>query len=626
MANSHKEYCRKLLGDIVGDSHEALHVTFDDDSKRKHTFSAFFLANAESVVRAASYTPRSYAVYGGHHYFRPDGWIQFYVDPWCLTTPWMEGAKQLIEFGEIDDWPIAYHGTSCDKLLPILSKGLRRPGELPEVVVEHGQCGADGDGAIYMTPSLWYASHPVYSPLKELGSERWAQAVLKLRVRPDSFKIQGNTLGDAHWPRELLLDPNYSDNNTIEWLVQGSTMIRCDVVIVGIMIRELGHFAQSAVFGYCPPLLGGSMCSREFQGGPEYRWTSFLINRFRKGGFLSGQVPERPVVHDQAIDPGSGALFMVCMAQDASQSPEDMDVPNALTYEKSMTLDGHAALAWQQHALLQRELIKSFVRGEPLRKDPDHPLRYSSILADIWANTQPWADLSEASLLEWHARLMGGLIKSAGHFRTKQARCGARYFLPSKIVPEAMARYIEISNSVLRSPDISCFAKAGWIVNHFIQIHPFQDGNGRMSRLLTVWVLQRAGFLWSHAALFRSTAASRRAYVSAMATGETKAIATHIFQCCLESMVLAANPRAVQIGDGGNLELIDSDTNTAANFETGATGDDTSNTDNITNTGITQTTTVGNTDSTSDSHTTTGTDNTSDTATASDTGSTSDAA
>lgn len=157
---------------------ESVHVKLDNDSSS--IFTALLLADRSRIVSAKKYRPKLYGTYGGHHYFRPDGWIQFQVDPWYCTTPQMKHDKEMIDFDEIKDWPISYHGTSCDKLLPILSKGLRKPGELPEVVVEHGQCGAGENGAIYLTPSLWYASHPVYSPLKKLGRERWAQAALKI--------------------------------------------------------------------------------------------------------------------------------------------------------------------------------------------------------------------------------------------------------------------------------------------------------------------------------------------------------------------------------------------------------------------------------------------------------------
>ena len=36
---------------------------------------------------------------------------------------------------------------------------------------------------------------------------------------------------------------------------------------------------------------------------------------------------------------------------------------------------------------------------------------------------------------------------------------------------------------------------ASFIV-HFLAIHPFRDGNGRLSRLITVWLMLRSGYYW----------------------------------------------------------------------------------------------------------------------------------
>ena len=47
--------------------------------------------------------------------------------------------------------------------------------------MEHGQARAGPTGAVYVSRSLWYASHPVYDPLKCVGYERWVRVVLKVR-------------------------------------------------------------------------------------------------------------------------------------------------------------------------------------------------------------------------------------------------------------------------------------------------------------------------------------------------------------------------------------------------------------------------------------------------------------
>ena len=107
------------------------------------------------------------------------------------------GVSSEIPVHEITEWPVAYHGTSCENLPSILSKGLRKPGEVPWLVAMDGNGVAGKEGAIYVTPSLFYASHPVYSTLKKIRHERWIQIALKLRVRPGTCTVQANTLSNS---------------------------------------------------------------------------------------------------------------------------------------------------------------------------------------------------------------------------------------------------------------------------------------------------------------------------------------------------------------------------------------------------------------------------------------------
>jgi len=234
-----------------------------------------YLLGSEDVVRHTGYRRKVYAEYSGVKYFRPDGWWQFQVAPWYIGQGWPGVTLDKI----LSTWPVAYHGTSCDNLSSILNAGLRKPGEVPWVCVQHGNAGAGEAGAVYVSPSLWCSSHPVYSPLKRVGTERWVQAVLKVRVRPKSYKVQANTLGRSHWDPAVRMDPNFSSNSSLEWLIERGSFQRCDLVIVGLMVREVGLRAAKQVFGNCPKLGG-------FKMGPEYRWTSYLQSRLRKGGFL----------------------------------------------------------------------------------------------------------------------------------------------------------------------------------------------------------------------------------------------------------------------------------------------------------------------------------------------------
>lgn len=67
--------------------------------------------------------------------------------------------------------------------------------------------------------------------------------------------------------------------------------------------------------------------------------------------------------------------------------------------------------------------------------------------------------------------------------------------LPGPQTQSAMAELIEIyhQHMDLNTPKLVVIA---WFVVHFLAIHPFQDGNGRLSRLLTIWLLLKNGYEW----------------------------------------------------------------------------------------------------------------------------------
>lgn len=61
-------------------------------------------------------------------------------------------------------------------------------------------------------------------------------------------------------------------------------------------------------------------------------------------------------------------------------------------------------------------------------------------------------------------------------------------------VPEAMRRAVDWYNHALAAGEIHELVLIGTFVYEFLSIHPFQDGNGRLSRLLTTLLLLRNGY------------------------------------------------------------------------------------------------------------------------------------
>lgn len=102
-------------------------------------------------------------------------------------------------------------------------------------------------------------------------------------------------------------------------------------------------------------------------------------------------------------------------------------------------------------------------------------------------------------LLQAHRILMRGAVHPdgrpvrAGEFRTRPAVAGYHTFLPHAVVPRAVAamidRYYERLEEGGRAEAGSIVALATWLMYEFLSIHPFEDGNGRLSRLLLNWAL-----------------------------------------------------------------------------------------------------------------------------------------
>ena len=107
--------------------------------------------------------------------------------------------------------------------------------------------------------------------------------------------------------------------------------------------------------------------------------------------------------------------------------------------------------------------------------------------------------LSEGLILSTHMRLMKGLtLESGGTLHTGKYRqipvhAGPHVFPDHKSVPSSMRRTIEEYNDKVENPDHDPYHIASWLLLRVISIHPFEDGNGRLCRLLWCFSLMRDG-------------------------------------------------------------------------------------------------------------------------------------
>lgn len=127
-------------------------------------------------------------------------------------------------------------------------------------------------------------------------------------------------------------------------------------------------------------------------------------------------------------------------------------------------------------------------------------------------------DLSMQTILMWHRKLFEETkLDIAGRVRTHQvAISGSRFMPPSPVeVPPLQReffRWYDRNKASMHPVEL-----AAGVHLRFVTMHPFADGNGRMSRLLMNFVLHRHGF-----PLLNIPYEGRRGYYNALERSQVK--------------------------------------------------------------------------------------------------------
>jgi len=152
--------------------------------------------------------------------------------------------------------------------------------------------------------------------------------------------------------------------------------------------------------------------------------------------------------------------------------------------------------------ILNRDSVQSSLRhqfGLGVERPGVRPAErgISKMMVDLYHNFA--APLTDKTMFDWHGMLLGGDTSVAviGGYRTHaepmQVVSGPDYAHtvhfeapPSARVPDEMKRFIAWFNDTApngRNP-LPALTRAGIVHLHFVCIHPFEDGNGRVGRAL----------------------------------------------------------------------------------------------------------------------------------------------
>lgn len=141
----------------------------------------------------------------------------------------------------------------------------------------------------------------------------------------------------------------------------------------------------------------------------------------------------------------------------------------------------------------------------PRNRDEQEITGYRDVLNTIHENYE-YIPLTSNYILQLHRDLykyseksIGGRFKNTQNYITETYPDGMQKvrFMPLAPyeTPQAVDAICESFNRAADSCDVDALILIPYFINDFLCIHPFNDGNGRMSRLLTTLLLYRCGFV-----------------------------------------------------------------------------------------------------------------------------------
>lgn len=157
------------------------------------------------------------------------------------------------------------------------------------------------------------------------------------------------------------------------------------------------------------------------------------------------------------------------------------------------------------------ELLKTYSKGEPLSQLDQERLETIQTLKALRYSSGLHQEMSRTGLLtvqqvcDIHSVLLSGLHHESGCIRSRDVFThtkDGRHYYPSSVVVESLFYAVldrhndhmeklenQFKEDVTFEKLVYIFKCAAWLMYHFVDTHPFPDGNGRTCRLLANYVL-----------------------------------------------------------------------------------------------------------------------------------------
>jgi len=189
--------------------------------------------------------------------------------------------------------------------------------------------------------------------------------------------------------------------------------------------------------------------------------------------------------------------------------------PQALgRLKKSVLITSAGASTRIEGSKLSDEDVEKFVRGLSIKKFADRDKQevkgYYELLENIF-NSWKHITLSESSIKHLHKELLKYASKDEGHrgeYKKGENRVemydetgksvGVIFeTVPAYLTPKRMHELVEETNVALTSKEYHPLIIVGNFIVEFLAIHPFSDGNGRLSRILTNLLMLKSGYTYA---------------------------------------------------------------------------------------------------------------------------------
>ena len=184
------------------------------------------------------------------------------------------------------------------------------------------------------------------------------------------------------------------------------------------------------------------------------------------------------------------------------QQPEELDklveIAKRQSTEASNAIEGIRTTNTRLKQLCEEKTT-------PQNRDEEEILGYRDVLNTIHENYE-YIPIKTNYILQLHRDLYKYTEKSiGGHFKVSQNviaatdENGKEYVLFTPLAPyetpSAIDAICENYNKMIENEELDALLLIPIFVHDFLCIHPFSDGNGRMSRLLTTLLLYRSGYV-----------------------------------------------------------------------------------------------------------------------------------